>query len=232
MTYQEHFLKVFPEEGCGYLKDGVFFPCDNIAEDKLHSFEIDSSILLLEPDVILHSHPITGKLDHDPHSPSEADLAGQIATDVEWGICVTDGEVCEEPMCWGNPDHRPELLDRQFIHNIQDCFTLTQDWFYKTHNIVLPNLARSPFWFETSNLIEENYTKWGFSEVNFEDILPGDVLVFTVRSNVPNHLGIYLGNGEMLSHWVNRLSGIQTIGIWQKYITKIVRYSESSQNVD
>ena len=227
MTYQEHFLKVFPEEGCGYIKDGVFTPCENIAEDKLHSFEIDSAILLLEPDTIIHSHPVTGKIEYDAHSPSEADLAGQISTNVEWAICVTDGVVCEEPLFWGNLAHRPELEGREFIHNIQDCFTLVQDWFYKTHNIELPNLARNPYWFETSNLLVENYEKWGFIEVSFEDLKEGDVLMFTVRSNVPNHLGIYLGNGQMLSHWVNRLSGIQTIGQWQKYITKIVRYSEN-----
>lgn len=226
MDYKEYFLSKYPEEGVGYIKKGVFYPCENLAEDKIHSFEIDSSILLKKPDVIIHSHTITSGYRGDPHEPSREDLAGQIATDCEWAICVTDGQVCEDPLYWGNPKNRPPLLERQFIHNIQDCFCLVQDWYYAERKIILPNLPRDPHWYETENHIEDKYAEWGFEETDGKDMKVGDLILFKVRSPVANHLGVYVGDGKMMTHWLNRLSEVQTIGLWKDYITKVLRYRD------
>lgn len=227
MTFQEHFIKCWPNEGVGYLKNGAFFPLENIAEDQRYSFEVNPQFLLQEPDALLHSH-CTGveKLATDPRAPSFEDLQGQIQTGVEWGICVTDGEVCENPLYWGNPKHRPDLLGRDFIFNVQDCFTLVQDWFYQERAVTLPNLPRTPHWNdEGENHLADRYQDWGFEKVPVSDIQRGDVLFYKVRSKVPNHLGIYLGDHQVLSHWYGRVSCVEPFGKWAGYIEFAARHT-------
>lgn len=228
MTYQEHFIACWPEEGVGYVKDGVFYPLENLAEDKQHSFEVDPSFLLEEPDLFLHSHTTGFEVQtHDPRMPSFQDLKGQIATGIEWGICVTDGETVEDPICWGNPDNRPPLVGRDFIFNVQDCLSLCQDWFYQEHGVVLPNEPRNPHWNEEGeNYMESLYEKWGFERVDLSDLKRGDVLFYRVRSPVVNHLGIYLDNNEVLSHWYGRVSCIESFGKWANYIEFAARLKQ------
>lgn len=222
IDYKEYFNSKWPEEGVGYVKDGVFYPLENIAEDKINSFVVDPTFLLNEPDCLLHSHTTGHRVqNHDPRSPSYSDLEFQIKTDIEWGICVTDGENCTDPMYWGNPKRRPELLGRDFIYNLQDCFSLTQDWYYQEYGIALPNKARNAHWNqEGHNYIDELYTDWGFTEINAAKVKRGDLLLYQVRSSVPNHLGIYLGNNQVLSHWYGRKSAVEDYGRWANWIVK------------
>jgi proteasome lid subunit RPN8/RPN11 len=229
MDYKTYFISKHPEEAAGYLKDGVFFPLDNIAsEDRRHNFEVDPSFLLNEPDALLHSHTTGYEIQTiDPRSPSETDLRSQIATAIEWGICVTDGETCEDPLYWGNPKNRPPLLGRDFIFNIQDCLCLCQDWFYSEYGLELPSEPRTPFWNEEGkNYMEDLYTSWGFQKVELSDIRHGDVLFYKVRSPVVNHLGIYLGNNEVISHWYGRVSCIESFGKWADWIVFAARHGE------
>ncbi|MGH6646207.1 C40 family peptidase [Aquabacterium sp.] len=228
MNYQEHFIKCWPNEGVGYLKDGQFFPLENIAEDPANSFEVDPSFLLEEPDALLHSHctGVTKQID-DPHIPSYQDLLGQQHTAIEWGICVTDGEICEEPICWGNPNNRPPLLDRTFIFNVQDCLALMQDWYYQEHAIVLPTQPRTPHWYdEGQNYFEDLYQDWGFEKVSLDELQRGDLLFYQVRSPVVNHIGIYMGDNEVLSHWFGRVSCIEGVGKWASHIKFAARYTK------
>jgi hypothetical protein len=233
MDYKEHFNSCWPEEGVGYIKDDKFYPLENIATDKLHQFEVNPKFLLEQPDLLLHSHCVGRDIHYDGHpkSPTYEDLVGQLTTDIEWGICVTDGETCEEPVYWGNLAHRPPLLDREFIFNIQDCYTLVQDWFYQKRGISLPNQARTPHWNEEGHdLLAGSYEQWGFVKIELEDIQPGDVVFYQVRSPVINHLGVYLGNNEIISHWYGRISCIESFGIWANYIQFAARYNDNSND--
>jgi hypothetical protein len=226
MDFKAHFNAKFPEEAVGYLKGGVFHPLDNIADDPLNSFKCDPSFLIEEPDALLHSHPVRPEVaDYDPRSPSRSDLHGQIITAIEWGVCVTDGQTCSDPLWWGNPDHRPPLLERDFIFNIQDCLSLAQDWFYQERGIVLPNHPRTPHWYsEGANHIEDLYASWGFKPIDLSDLQHGDVLLYKFHCKVINHIGIYLGNNEVLSHWFGQVSCIEPYGKRAKYIQLAGRY--------
>jgi hypothetical protein len=228
MTFQEHFITCWPEEGVGYIKDDQFFPLENLAENKQLSFKVDPAFLLQQPDVLLHSHT-TGHivLDVDPRSPSYEDLEGQIKTDIEWGICVTDGEVCEDPLYWGNPNRRPDLLEREFIFNLQDCYSLVQDWFFVEHGIELPNGPRTPFWnTEGDDHLTERFEAFGFSRVDVKELERGDVLFYKIRSQVPNHLGVYLGDGQVLSHFYGRVSCVESFGKWANYVDFAARFTQ------
>ncbi len=229
--YKEYFISQYPKEGVGYIKKGKFYPVPNIHPEPENNFRVDPKILLKKPEILLHSHCIPKTpTSHDYHEPSYEDLKGQIDTGIEWGICVTDGEVCEDPICWGNPDHRPPLIERPFIHSVQDCLCLVQDWYYETQKIKLKTHPREPDWWVDKpdrpalNLMEDMYKDWGFEEVPLTDLQIGDVLMYQVRSNVVNHLGIYIGGSNVLSHWFGRLSEIHSIGLWRSHIKLAVRY--------
>lgn len=209
------------------MKDGEFFLVQNIAENKELSFEMPPEVMLAEPDMILHSHTVGHRVfepGHNPKSPSAADLQGQLMTAVEWGIVVTDGQTCEPPVLWGNPERRPPLLGREFIYNAQDCFSLAQDWYYQEMGKVLPNFVRDPFWHEDGkNYIVEQFENYGFKQIDLAELQYGDALVYCIRSPIPRHIGIYLGNNQVISHWYNRVSAIESFGTWAKYIALALR---------
>lgn len=227
--FKQYFASKYPEEAAGYFKDGVFFPLENISTgDKRLECAVDNSFLLSEPDVFMHSHTTGWKqfpADYDPRSPSKKDMETQLACDIEFALVTTDGENTSDPLFWGNPEHRPELVGREFIFNIQDCLSLAQDWFYKERNIVLPNIARNPYWHdEGENHMEDLYTKWGFVDVNMSEVQVGDVFLYAIRSEVIRHIGIYVGENKVLSHWYGRLSAVEDFGTWAKYIKRTIRY--------
>jgi hypothetical protein len=228
MDFKSYFISKWPEEAVGYLKNGQFFPLENIAVDKLHEFEVDPEFQLEEPDALLHSHTTGFEVQtHDPRAPSFQDLKHQIITDIEWGICVTDGQTCDDPLYWGNPANRPPLEGREFIFNIQDCLCLCQDWFYTEHGLVLPSEARTPHWNEEGqNYMEALYESWGFERIGLDELRRGDVLFYQVRSPVVNHLGIYLGDNQVLSHWYGRVSAVEGFGRWASYIKFAARLNQ------
>jgi proteasome lid subunit RPN8/RPN11 len=223
----KHMLACYPMEGVGYFKDGIFYPVKNLSTEP-GNFEIDNSILLLQPDCLVHSHDIALSGPHgDAREPSDIDLQGQINTGVEWAIIVTDGVECNPPVRWGNPATRPPLLDREFIHGIQDCLSLMQDAFYQRWGIRLPNKARKQdWWVNGEDLMSQFYEAFGFEKVPLEDIQRGDVLFYTVRSKVVNHLGMYEGDGKVLSHWGGRVSNIEDYHVWARYVTFAARYKD------
>jgi hypothetical protein len=231
MTHTEHFNSCYPYEAAGYYKDGIFHPLDNISDgDRRNEVAVDPSFLLDDPDVFVHSHT-TGwrqlEAGEDPRSPSYFDLKGQIETDIEWAVCTTDGENCSELLYWGNPNHRPELEGRDFIFNIQDCLSLAQDWFYKEHKLVLPNQPRHPFWHEDgANHIEDLYHLWGFEDIELSQMKKGDVLLYAIKYPMARHIGVYLGNNQVLSHWHDRLSAVEPFGKWAKYVKLAARHKD------
>lgn len=54
------------------------------------------------------------------------------------------------------------------------------------------------------------------------DIRVGDVIVMQVRAPVPNHAGVYIGDGLMLHHLYNRLSSRDVYGGYWQECTRIV----------
>ena len=229
MTYEEYFISCYPNEGVGYFKDGEFFPLENIAEDKVHSFEVDPSFMLLEPTALLHSHTVPVHHGLDPRTPSQTDLASQIATDIEWGVCYTDGERCSEPLWWGNPNNRPPLEGRNFVSGVYDCLSLARDYYHSV-GIDVPHHAYDVFWAQDGeDHIGSLWKDWGFEEVELADLQPGDALLYQVRSPVINHIGIYLGDNQVLSHWYGRLSCVESFGTWARYIQKAIRKCNPQQ---
>ena len=224
-------LACWPDEGCGIVDtDNVFHACPNIHEAPRQSFRIDPKVWIKHKiKAIIHSHTYDKRrapLD-DPRIPSKADLQGQVATNVEWGIVVTEGENVTEPTWFGDYNHRPQLYEREFIHSAQDCLSFISDWYFQNYNVKLPACPREPDWFETGeNFTSTNMESWGFETVNKADIQYGDLVMFQVRSDVPNHLGIYLGGDVVAHHLFGRLSSKDSLSKWGRYAVQFARFKK------
>src|SRR6476619_1042498 len=119
-----HILAEFPKEACGFLIDGKFLPCKNIARDPENNFAISGGDFVFAKEegtleAILHSHP------NGPAFPSAADMKGQLATNVPWVIVVTDGTTVDDRwVWWGDQLPIAPLIGRPFMHGTSDCYTL------------------------------------------------------------------------------------------------------------
>jgi len=227
---QVHAVAAYPHEACGVIKDGAYVRTANVDADPEQGFRIASCRLNdLQPiEAIVHSHP------DGPDCPTAADMRGQIATAVPWVIVSTDGKGCLPPFAFGDPVPVPPLVERGFRHGVTDCYALIRDGFRLERDIVLPEFPRDwEWWLAGGDLYRDGFAQAGFRSLGeAESPEPWDVfLAQTPRSPVPNHGGIYLGNGEILHHLTarlpsdpTRLSRREPGSRWQRYVTHWLRY--------
>lgn len=227
-----HIIKCYPFEACGLIVGGTFIPCENTATSPTDSFRIDPDMQAIFGDsieMIVHSHIINPDSPVDSRTPSKEDMDGQVATDVEWGICATDGINVLPLITFGNPKNRPPLLEREFIFNAQDCFSLCTDWMYQNRGVILPEVPRDWFW-QTQGLnpFIDLFESFGFHEVQIDDIKEGDWVLFNRRApeGVCNHAAIYIGDDQMMHHEFRSLSCVDTLYRHRKYILKIIRHKD------
>lgn len=222
-----HILSCYPNEGGGViLKDNTFVPLTNRSDTPRFAYDISTSDWAEYADdikAVLHSHATdpTERLVDDPRIPSKADMQGQLDTDVEWAIVVTEGENVTEPVWFGNPEHRPDLMDREFIHSIQDCLEFMRDWQFKEYGLVLPSFPRNYDWFEKGeNHFEDQYEAWGFYDATNELEARGDVLFYSFDSDVVNHIGVVPEPGLVVHHPFNKKPVVEP---QRKYRTRFRR---------
>ncbi|WP_323842591.1 MULTISPECIES: C40 family peptidase [unclassified Moraxella] len=245
-----HAKTCYPAECCGLIIGDEYYPCDNIAIDPYNHFEIDPSEFIKlskigEIKAIVHSHPDgAGEL-------SEMDKIQMGLHGVDWVICgvgkdlLTHDFYIDLQIHKAKAHHTP-LLGREYVHGVQDCYTLVQDYFKRELNIDLPNFKRIDDWWEDENhepLYQNNFAKAGFVVV--DDIKPHDVILCRVgRTHHINHALIFLGNGKLTSentpdcvgdclvlhHPHGRLSVREMYGeSWQRRTALVVRHQTLSQ---
>ena len=222
----EHFKDWYPKEGCGII--GIvkgkkkWFPCKNIAEEG-EDFAIDPNEYLRirkQADIyaIVHSHP------NGTNEPSENDIKYCNVMGVRYWVFDYPGMNLNiiEPETYFN-----ELVGRDYEFGVKDCLEAVRDHYKKYLNIDLPK--RLPYlddWWEKGHnyFTEEHLSEWGFTKVDNPE--PQDILIFTMGTDVPNHCGVYLGDGIFFHHAVNRLSCREHLyPLWKKYLTGIYRYA-------
>lgn len=240
-----HAKTCYPAECCGLIIGDEYYPCQNIADDPLNHFEIDPSEFIKlskigDIQAIVHSHPNgTGEL-------SEIDKIQMGLHGVDWVICgigkdlLTDDFYIDLQIHQAKAYHAP-LLGREYVHGLQDCYTLVQDYYSRELNIDLPNFKRIDDWWEDENyeaLYENNFKKAGFTQV--DDLQKHDVILCRVgRTFHINHALIFLGNGKLTSevtpdcvgdnlvlhHPYGRLSVREMYGeSWQRRTALVVRH--------
>lgn len=223
-----HALEEYPRESCGVVivlrGRRRYIPCRNIAENPAQQFTIHPEDFADAEDVgeiveIVHSHVDT------PPTPSQADLLGCEATQLPWIIVngKTGASFRFEPSGYTAP-----LIGREFSHGILDCYTLIKDYYAKELGIILKDYDRSwEWWNNGGNLYLDNFTNEGFVTIPEQDIEKHDVVLLQVRSHVPNHGGVYLGDNVILHHPMGRLSGRDVYGgYWKKHTTHVIRHKD------
>jgi cell wall-associated NlpC family hydrolase len=221
----EHALRDAPREACGLVilagDAERYIPCRNLAKD-ISDFELDPADFAAAEDSgeilsVVHSHPLGNS------KPTQADLVACEASGLPWDIVALPSGVWTRIEPKG---YRAPLIGRTFHYGVLDCYTLIRDWYALERGIELPDFDRgvNGWWKTGGNIYMDNFRKGGFEEIE-GDPLPGDVILMQIRSKVPNHGAIYLGNDLILHHVIDQLSRKEIFGgYWKKNTRLVIRY--------
>ena len=226
----DHAQKDSPNEACGllavYKGKEKYFPCKNLAEEKGEYFIIDPNDWITIEDkgeivAVIHSHP------NCPPTPSQADLASCEYLDLPFYIVTPETQQWHyfEPS-----GYKKGLIGREWVWDIQDCWSLVTDWYKEKKNIEIKHWPRpsSPQEFEQNPYFEKVITGSGFIELDDNvDLQVGDVLLMDSSQNKLSHVALYIGDQTILHHCVKRLSCREIYD--QKYIEwtkKRYRYAQ------
>jgi cell wall-associated NlpC family hydrolase len=233
-----HAIADFPRESCGLVAiiNGVerYLPCRNVADRPEREFVLSPEDFAKAEDIgevvaITHSHPNMLEL-----RVSEADKVQCEAWGLPWhmvNVFIPDGEtdpIVGDVLTCEPSGYVAPLLGRKFSHGVLDCYALIRDYYKMERGIDLPNYHRQDNWWEKGqNLYLDNFRDAGFVPVDPSTIAVGDIILMQIRSKVPNHAGVYIGDGIMLHHLVNRLSCRELYdGYFQENTRMILRYAK------
>jgi proteasome lid subunit RPN8/RPN11 len=223
---REHAQAEFPRECCGLLVvlrgRERYVPCRNTACGTDH-FVLAAEDFAAAEDLgeivaVVHSHP------NATAAPSEADRVSCEASGLRWHIISWPGDDLRtiEPCGYQAP-----LVGRQFTHGVLDCYQLIVDWYARERGITLPDFQRRDDWWQQGeDLYMRHYADAGFEAVSQDQPEQvGDVILMQLRSPVPNHAAVYLGDGQILHHVHSRLSSRDVYGgYWQEITRCVLRY--------
>ncbi len=209
---REHAALEAPRECCGVVvaADGrqKYMKCRNISQNEAQ-FEIDPHDWVAaskrgEIVAVCHSHVFVSPL------PSPADLVECERSGLPWLIVNHPTGAAH----WFKPTgYQAPLLGRVFVHGVLDCYALVRDWYRIELGVELMDFARADDWWHNGqDLYRDNFEVAGFVPVAMADLKRGDMVVMTVRSKVPNHAAVYLGDQVILQHLHGRLSSRDVYG--------------------
>lgn len=231
-----HALAEYPRECIGLInRAGQYIPIANTAPDPLRfavpeKAAIGRALSTGDLRAMCHSHP------DGPDCPSETDMRTQEELEVPFVIIATNGQACAPPFAWGDDLlDVDDLVGRTFRHGVRDCYALIRVWWERERGILLPDYPRSWDWWSANTTGEKDlYRRYfrdaGFREIDQSQVREGDVWLAAIRSDVPNHAGIYLDGGLALHHPSSglpcdpgRLSKRESIARWTPWITHWLR---------
>lgn len=215
-----------PEEACGIIAGGKFFPCKNKHPKPMESFAIDAkSYAKAEKngiEAIFHSH-----LDMESFF-SRHDIKSCKASNVPWVMYCTGTNSWHEM----DPTGKAPYLDRPWIYGIYDCYGLVRDYYQNEFRILLDDYDRGEeFEWKSAEwrMFEKNFKGQGFNEIGDCDIKKGDILLMQLQADFPNHVGVVHSPHQNIfyQHLLGRLSEANVYGgYWQKSTTKVLRHRE------
>ncbi len=234
---QAHAVAEYPRECCGLVVATAageqYVPCRNTAETPSEHFRLPAEDFADAEDqgellAVVHSHPNAAA------TPSDADRVMCEASGLRWHI-VSVGQVTGEPAeCVDLQTIDPcgyeaPLIGREFAHGVLDCYSLVRDFYARELGIALSQYHREDDWWEKG---QELYSMDRLQAEGFQPIAGelqhGDMILMQIRSPVPNHAGVYLGDGQMLHHLHGRLSErVPYGGMWAERTCYIVRHREA-----
>lgn len=218
----------YPREACGLVAvirgRQRYLPCRNTAIGTEH-FRIAPEDYARVEDIgeiiaVAHSHPDA------PAAPSEHDRVVCEQSRLPWFIVSArkledEGETFDLTD-WARLDpsgYEAPLVGRPFSHGVLDCYSLIRDWYRRERGIELADFERRDDWWEKGeDLYRQQFAAAGFRALKEgEGPQTGDVFLAQIRSPVPNHGGVYVGDGLVLHHLHGRLSSRD---VWGGYLAE------------
>lgn len=233
-AFRAHAVADYPREACGLVVVAKgrerYRPCRNLATTPSEHFVLAAEDYAAAEEAgeivaVMHSHPDA------PARASEGDRVACETSGLPWWIVsvTTDGKsapAAGELSCIEPSGYQAPLVGRPFHHGVLDCWTLCRDWYARELGLALPDPVRHDHWWDDgrSDFYTDNLAGAGFVPVDARDIRRGDLILMQIRSRnlVPNHAGIYLGDGLMLHHMYGRLSSRDVYGGYWVENTRIV----------
>ena len=228
-----HAIEAFPNESCGGVTAEGYIRFTNRSTEPTTKFQCDEEMAPLMAEgrllALIHSHP------GGPLSPSERDMAQQMAMDIPWGIVGCTAEAAMPPWFWGPGIPTPPLIGRDFRYGPSgsdgrgDCAALVRDWYAANRGIELQEFPRADgSWINRPSLYRDNLLAAGFQRVGGgwtdQEPLVGDVFLMSIRSASPNHVALYHGGGTILHHLQGRLSRVENASPWRQFVTDWFRH--------
>ena len=227
---EEHTLKCYPNEMCGFLTTDSFIPLVNKAKDTEKSFSIsalDTARYFSDIIAIVHSHTRELKRQEifDLRTPSYADFINQKKLPFPWLIVGCEGITVTDPLQFPRVPSQ-EYIGRRFQWFVNDCYSLVQDFYRFELGIILQDAVITADYEDIrdiSGIFLPYIQEYGFIEVKLEEIQEGDLILLDNSGKVDNHLGIYT-NGKILHQ--DMISCIVPFETFLGRIKKVLRYEQ------
>lgn len=209
-----------PWEACGVVIDGKFLEISNRSTEVDH-FAMDREEFFQATragglQAIVHSHAYL------PAIASQADRAMCETTGVPWLIVSVPTEqwIVIEPSGYVAP-----LIGRQWCHGSLDCWGVVRDGFAAFTGKQPPDFARDwDWWHKGHNTIMDHVDDAGFALLS-QGTTPQhcDILIIQFRSQVPNHLGLFIMPEAAMLHQISgRVSVRETYGGFFQMATRYI----------
>ena len=230
----QHIKLEYPNEACGIVTIEAgkerFHSCTNLAENPLEDFMMnpkDYYRISKKGDIkyIVHSHP------NGTPTPSVLDHAACDVMGEDWLIVSYPNIHWKELK---SKNKKPDLIGRQFMYGLLDCFTLVEDYYREACDIILKvpqwnkdNGYEWDFWEKGKNYYVENYEVNGFKRIEDGSLKLHDAILMNIRAPISNHCAIYIGDNKILHHLVSRLSCREMYGQhYRQFTTHVLRHEK------
>lgn len=219
---KQHARDVWPEECCGAIVAGQYLRFKNEAEDPLASVEIKDPRWFTHymndaVECMVHSH-------NDCPMASVGDQIQQVSLGIPSLIINLKNRSVTDCILLGE---EAPLTGRPFFYGAFDCIALVRDYFKANREIEIPNPPHEwEFWASGDDMFEKvlRETDIEFKTVDLGNIAVGDILLYNIYgTKFCNHIGVVSGEGLVLHHFLNRISGEYPLNTQKKYLKKVIR---------
>lgn len=234
MKYLDDFITHAEEspnkEVCGVVVNfkgkPIYYRCKNLAKQQDNEFILDPIDYAKASNMgdilyICHSHVTVDE------NPSKVDIASCDNASTDWLIYST---ITKKHSILAAAKTDKQLLGREYIYNVNDCWSLIRDLYKQELSIQLPRIVVDPdfYWYRSpsKNYFEIYAIEAGFTRVRDKSLKKYDVLLFqTDKAAVPNHCAAFYDNNTIIHHPYNRLSVKEVFGgYWLKSTQAVYRY--------